>query len=229
MSRHLLLFDIDGTLLHAGGAGRLALSRALRTEFGLGEPAFEELGFAGRTDRAIASEALRRNGLEPEEPLYQRYLDAYLTHLPKALRERTGQVLPGATDLLAALAGREDVALGILTGNIEEAARLKLAHFELAGFFPGGGRGGFGDHHHDRDHVARDADLAMREYVAEDACVWVIGDTPLDVRCARAIGARAIAVCTGFSSREELEASKPDHLLDDLRDVARFLSLLDEG
>ncbi len=225
MTQHLLLFDIDGTLIHADGAGRVALTRALASEFGIPDPRIHG-GFAGRTDRAIASAALTSHGLEASEEGFARYAAAYLTHLPDTLLERPGRVLPGAKELVHALASRPDVVLAVLTGNFERAARLKLAHFELDSFFLDAG--GFGDHHHDRNDVARAAEHALAAHVGDDAILWVIGDTPNDVRCARAIGARAVAVAAGFSTREELEAAEPDHLLDDLCDVERFLALLDE-
>jgi len=222
--RHLLLFDIDGTLLHADGAGRIALTRALASEFDVPKPSID-VGFAGRTDRAIASEVLSIHGVEPDEERFTRFLKSYLTHLPDTLAERAGRVVPGARELLYALAERSDIVLALLTGNFEDAARLKLDHFELDAFFVR--PGGFGDHHHDRNDVARAAEKALAEHTTEDATVWVIGDTPNDVRCARAIGARAIAVAAGFATREELQAAEPDHLLDDLRDVEGFLALLD--
>ncbi len=223
--RHVLLFDIDGTLVHAGGAGRLALTRALHTEFDVPSPHLE-VGFAGRTDRAIVSEALIEHGLEPDEERFGRYLDAYLEHLPQSLTEQAGHVLPGARELLDALDARSDVILGLVTGNIERAARLKLAHFGLDHFFVGGG---FGDHHHDRNDVARDAERAVAAHREDGDLTWVIGDTANDVRCARAIGARAVAVCGGFGRRRELEACAPDHLLDDLADTRNFLTLLDRA
>ena len=221
---HLLLFDIDGTLVNADRAGRIALTRALATEFGVEDPEIV-VGFAGRTDRAIASEALRTHGIEVDEERFTRFLEAYLTHLPGTLREREGHVLPGTTSLLATLAARDDVTLALLTGNFERAARIKLAHFGLDHFFIAAG--GFGDHHHDRNDVAQAAERAVQEVAGEHATTWVIGDTPGDVRCARAIGARAVAVACGFSTREELEACAPDYLLDDLGDTARFVALLE--
>ncbi len=221
---HLLLFDIDGTLVNADRAGRIALTRALSTEFDVKNPEIT-VGFAGRTDRAIASEALQSHGIEIDEERFNRFLEAYLAHLPETLRERSGHVLPGSEALLDFLATRDDVTLALLTGNFERAARIKLAHFGLDDFFISAG--GFGDHHHDRNDVARAAERAVRDHAGEHTTTWVIGDTPGDVRCARAIGARAVAVLCGFSSREELEAAAPDHLLDDLGNLDRFLELLE--
>lgn len=223
---HVLLFDIDGTLIHAGGAGRGALLAALGAEFAITEPRLD-VDFAGRTDRSIASDALLQNGLAAEEATFARYLASYLRHLPESLSSQRGRVLPGVTELLAALAARKDVILGVLTGNFERAAAMKLAHYGLDAYFP---LGGYGDLHFDRDDVAREAHRAVRFHCGEEhasAQIWVIGDTPLDVRCARAIGARAIAVGSGFATREELAAAEPDHLFEDLTDLRAFLALLD--
>jgi phosphoglycolate phosphatase-like HAD superfamily hydrolase len=132
-------------------------------------------------------------------------------------------VLPGIADLLEHLAGREQTAVGLLTGNLRRGARAKLGHFDLHRHFA---FGGFGDHHWERDDVAREAWGVVHERfngsVTPDR-VWVIGDTPLDVQCARAIGARVAAVATGWHDREELAASAPDLLLDDLSDAAPLL------
>src|SRR5205085_6726418 len=120
--------------------------------------------------------------------------------------------------------GREDVAVGLLTGNIRAGARVKLGHFGLFDYFA---LGGFGDHHFDRDDVAREAwDEIHRRFNGRVAAerVWVIGDTPLDVRCARCIGAKAVAVATGWHSRDELAEHAPDLLLTDLSDPQPLLS-----
>ena len=223
MAKHLILFDIDGTLIHAAGAGRIALTQALATEFGVAEPIFE-VGLAGRTDRAIASEALKHNGLEDDDGSFDRYLGAYFRKLPEVLQNTGGRVLPGVVDLLVALRSRPEVALGLLTGNAEKSAWIKLQHFGLDHFFFGGA---FGDHYPDRNDVARSAQRNFAEHLDPSGVVWVVGDTPADIRCARAIGARAIAVSAGFSDSAELEAAEPDVLLEDLRDVEGFLGRLD--
>jgi phosphoglycolate phosphatase-like HAD superfamily hydrolase len=122
------------------------------------------------------------------------------------------------------LKGRDDVVLGLLTGNVRAGARVKLSHFRLYDYFP---FGGFGDDHFDRDDVAREA-LAEVQRRFDGAIrperIWVIGDTPLDVRCARAIGARAVAVATGWHTAEELDQHRPDLLLADLADPAPLLA-----
>lgn len=218
----VFLFDIDGTLLLSGGAGKAALEDALAEEFGM-RGTIEKLSLSGRTDRAIVTDLLRASGLEDSPENHRRLIAAYLRHLPGCLTRLRGQVLPGVVALLEALRIRENTAVGLLTGNTRAGAGIKLGHFGLAGHFA---FGGYGDEHHDRDEVAREALEAVRRLLGgglDPRRVRVIGDTPHDVRCARAIGARAVAVATGWHGREELRACAPDVLLDDLRDCAALL------
>jgi phosphoglycolate phosphatase-like HAD superfamily hydrolase len=223
---HVCLFDIDGTLILSGGAGKAAMERALLSEFGVarlrgGVP------FSGRTDRVIARDLLRLHGVADAPDNWPRLRDAYLRHLPGCLASHQGRVLPGIDVLLEHLSGRGDVAVGLLTGNIRDGARLKLGHYNLFHHFA---FGGFGDHHLERDDVAREALAVARQHcngTAELEEIWVIGDTPLDVSCARAIGAQVVAVATGWHSLAELTAAGPDLLVKDLSDAAPFLALLD--
>jgi phosphoglycolate phosphatase-like HAD superfamily hydrolase len=219
---HVCLFDIDGTLIHSLGAGRAALLAALASEFGVTRSS-ERLEISGRTDRAITEDLLRMHDLDPTLENRRRLLDAYVHHLPGLLELHTGKVLPGIAELLTALRGRADVVVGLLTGNIREGARVKLGHFGLYDYFA---FGGFGDHHLDRGDVAREALAEARQRLNGSLSpdrVWVIGDTPYDVSCARAIGARAVAVATGWHSREELAEHRPDLLLTDLADPTPLL------
>lgn len=222
---HVILFDIDGTLLHSGGAGQAGIERALELAFGVTAPT-DGIPVAGRTDRAIAGDLIRFHGLDDVEATRVRLLETYLRVLPMELTSRNGRVYPGVRELLMRLSRREDVLLGLLTGNYREAAWQKLRHFGLAEHFA---FGGFGDEHADRDDVARQALAAAIEQHAPHTIdrkkVWVIGDTPADVRCGRAIGANAIAVATGMYSLDELVASQPDHLFADFADVESVLSL----
>jgi phosphoglycolate phosphatase-like HAD superfamily hydrolase len=224
--KYVYLFDIDGTLLNTGGAGQRAMERALRAAFGLTDLS-HDVPAAGRTDRAITADLFRHHGIADEPANWQRFLDAYVEQLPRSLAELNGRVLPGVYDLLEALVTRGDVALGLLTGNFRRGADLKLLHYRLDHHFE---FGGFGDDHFDRDDVARTA-LAEacrhldRQYAPDH--IWVIGDTPSDVKCARAIGAHAVAVATGVYSYEELEPTRPDYLFADFSDPARLLAALD--
>jgi phosphoglycolate phosphatase-like HAD superfamily hydrolase len=221
----ICLFDIDGTLLSSGGAGKAAMEAALLAEFDLPK-LLGQVSYSGRTDRAIVTDLLRHHAIEETLASRQRFLDSYLRRLPEHLMNATGKgVLPGITYLLEYLGERERVAVGLLTGNIREGARIKLSHYGLYQHFP---FGGFGDEHHDRNEVAREALATVRERFGpalNGDNIWVIGDTPMDVRCARAIGARCLAVATGFHSVVELSAAEPDLLLPDLSDPDPFLQL----
>ncbi len=219
----IFLFDIDGTLLNTGGAGQRAMEQALQTVFGL-ESIDGNVLAAGRTDRAITTDLLVNHGIDHDDEIWSTFLRAYLTHLPEALAELKGAVLPGITALLETLSSREDVAMGLLTGNFREGAVLKLKHYKLDHHFL---FGGYGDDHPDRDDVARLALAAAHEHVGRVIPadrVWVIGDTPADIRCARAIGARAVGVATGIYSYEQLDQATPDHLYHDFSDADAFLS-----
>jgi phosphoglycolate phosphatase len=220
---HVLLFDIDGTLLSSGGAGKAAIETALAEEFGVTVHA--KVPYSGRTDRAIIQDLFRLHGVEDTASHLQKLLDGYFQRLPGFLATHKGQVLPGIAALLAHLGEREAV-IGLLTGNVRRGARLKLGHFGIDHHFA---FGGFGDHHFDRDDVAREAYAAARDHLDGALVrerVWVIGDTPLDIRCARCIGANVAAVATGWHSRAELEAARPDLLLSDLSDPAPLLAAL---
>ena len=146
------------------------------------------------------------------------------SRVPASLNRLGGEVCPGIRELLTALHSREDVLLGLLTGNVRAGARTKLGHFGLWDFFR---VGGFGDDLTDRDDVARAAIrnvVSHRGEVRADE-VWIIGDTPLDVKCARAVGAKAVAVATGWVSLDELKRCEPDYAFEDLSDVAGLLRL----
>jgi phosphoglycolate phosphatase-like HAD superfamily hydrolase len=221
---HVCLFDIDGTLISSGGAGKRALEEALASEFGITQP-IEKLLLSGRTDRAIMQDLFRMHALEESPANRKRLRAGYLRHLPACLAAAQGRVLPGIAAFLERLRAEEKAGIGLLTGNLREGARLKLGHFDLFQHFA---FGGYGDDHLDRDDVAREALAAVHERFNGSICperIWVIGDTPLDIRCARSIGARVAAVGTGWHSLEELAAHEPDLLLSDLSDPTLLLRL----
>jgi phosphoglycolate phosphatase-like HAD superfamily hydrolase len=225
---HICLFDIDGTLVSSGGAGSAAMECAVAEEFGV-PPSPQRVSYSGRTDRAIGNDLLRVHGLDETPENWHRLRAGYLHRLPTFLQSHQGKVLPGIAELLRQLAGRSDVIIGLLTGNIRDGARLKLGHFGLFDYFA---FGGFGDHHFDRDDVAREALEVAQRHCNGSVCldrIWVIGDTPLDVRCARCIGARVVAVGTGWHPLADLAAAAPDLLLTDFSDPAPFLALWDRG
>ncbi len=223
---HYCLFDIDGTLLNSGGAGQAAMEAALKKLFNADGPV-QGIAYAGRTDRAIVSDLLAFYRIPLDDSIWETFIGSYLDELPAHLANREGVVLPGVVEILESLHAREDVVLGLLTGNFSQGAKAKLAHFELDHYFP---FGGFGDNHHHRDDVARDAlrELqALHEHSEETDHVWVIGDTPADVQCGRAINAKVIAVGTGLYSMEELTTAQADHLFEDFSDSHQLLALFE--
>src|SRR5260370_16066272 len=218
------LVDIDGTLLASGGAGKAALELALSEEFGIALRV--QIPYSGRTDRAIARDLLRCHDIDDSTENWQKLRTGYLARLPDSLNRHHGRVLPGILALLHELQRRGDIALGLLTGNVRAGARAKLGHYGLFEHFA---FGGFGDLHFDRDDVAREALAQALTHLGPQMTpdrMWVIGDTPLDMRCARAIGAKVLAVATGLHSLDQLEEASPDLALRDLADSSSFLELL---
>ena len=219
----VLLFDIDGTLVRTGGAGKAAIEAALVEEFQV-ELTGKEVPYSGRTDRAISKDLLQGHGIPATDTNINRLIANYLNRLPTALATIPGRILPGIVELLSLLQTRTAIQVGLLTGNVRQGACYKLAHFGLWEYFK---FGGFGDHHEDRDDVARAALLEVERTVGTilPEQVWVIGDTPLDVRCARAIGARSIAVATGWHLFEQLCETDADLVLPDLSQPEPLLAL----
>jgi phosphoglycolate phosphatase-like HAD superfamily hydrolase len=219
------LFDIDGTLLASGGAGKAAMEAALVSQFGVPEPVLR-VQYSGRTDRAICRDLLQFHGVDESPENWTLLRTAYLSNLPDYLARHQGRILPGIQALLEHLESLDHVVVGLLTGNLREGARIKLSHYGLFHYFA---FGGYGDDHICRDDVAREALMAVHDHCNGSAAVeqlWVIGDTPLDIRCARAIGAKVAAVATGFHPPEELQACGPDLLFTDLSDHERLLRTL---
>lgn len=228
MVRKLVLFDIDGTLVLTGGAGMQALNQVLAGAIGVAD-GLDGVPLAGRTDRAIIADVLARHDRHDllDDGLLARFCGEYFRHLEQEMaKDLPGKrVLPGVAPLLETLARRPDVELALLTGNLQEGARLKLAHFDLWRYFPWGA---FGGDTADRNALFPVAMAMARargvEPRPED--VFVIGDTPHDVACARSGGARAIAVATGPYPVEALAATGADLVLPDLSDAAPVLEMI---
>ncbi len=214
---HLLIFDLDGTVLDGHGAGHQAMERAFRQV--MGQPGeFDHLDFAGRTDPAMLHLAAERLGLTIAEDQWPRLLNAFVT----ALRETAGatRALPGVAALLRHLASNPQVGLAVGTGNVEAGAAVKLQAAGLSDVFPVGGYGSDGE--------SREAMLAVAVgrtrnfYQANDAPLLTVGDTPRDVAAAHALGFRCIAVATGRYGQPNLEAAGADAALPSLEDAAAF-------
>jgi phosphoglycolate phosphatase len=226
----LLLFDIDGTLVLTGGAGKVAMAEAIVEVFGIAEP-LEHVALAGRTDRAILEDALEAapGGPVPLDGRLASFQRAYFTRLAAEMDvpRPHKRALPGVRDLLDRLSGRDDVALGLLTGNFAESARLKLEHFDLWRYFAWGAYGGDTRDRNTLVPVALQCALDHGCPAVEDpASVVVIGDTPHDVACARSAKATAVAVATGYFSVDQLRATGADVVLPDLSETERVVALL---
>lgn len=221
----LFLFDIDGTLLNSGGAGEKALRLGILEQFGI-EDDLAGIEIPGRTDSGIARQFLAKHGLPASAENLEGFFDAYLRHLARLLPETRGTLLPGIIPLLEALRSQPAAALGLLTGNLARGAELKLTQYGIRDFFA---FGAYADDHHDRNQLGHFAKSRALEHHGVDFkpdAIFVLGDTPHDVTCARAIGARAVAIATGRYSRQELAECAPDLLFDDLSDLETVLARL---
>jgi len=239
--RKLVLFDIDGTLVLTGGAGIRAMNRAC--EELVGHPqALEGIPVAGRTDRIILTDVATRAGHSLDDGLLDQLRERYIAHLRTEI-ERPGRlqsfeslgprsgikaVMPGIRELLEILDRRSDVLLGLLTGNFQQGARIKLEHFDLWRYFQ---CGAFGDDSGDRNDLVPFAVERARHRGLDDiepSRIFVVGDTPHDVACARAVGAVPIAVATGGFTSDQLRESGADIVYENLADPTPFLKLLEE-
>jgi len=226
--RKLVLFDIDGTLVLTGGAGLRAMNQAVEETLGHAD-ALNGIPLAGRTDWSILLDAVRKAGREIDDELLRTLRERYVANLAVEIQhpgKGTKAVMPGVRELLDELDVRDDVFVGLLTGNFEEGARIKLGYFDLWRYFTCGAFGG--------DAADRNALVPFAVERAQQcglpqiatANVLVVGDTPHDVACAQAGGAVPVAVATGGYTVEQLRASGSEIVFPDLSDTAAFLQLL---
>ena len=224
--KRFVLFDIDGTLIDPGGAGRRSVTQAFATVFSICD-AFAGMAMDGKTDIQIIKEGLSAHRLPGGERVMSSIVSEYVKNLKKEIKKRTKHLLPGVHELLNALQRTDGCWLGLLTGNIQQGARLKLGAFGLNVYFP---VGAFGDDHEDRNKLLPVAvhKLNTAKGIGMDYhdCT-VIGDTPLDVQCAKPYGATSIAVATGPYSYDDLLQTAADYVLKDLSDAVGLFYALD--
>ncbi|HEX2342648.1 MAG TPA: HAD family hydrolase [Vicinamibacterales bacterium] len=224
----LILFDIDGTLVLTGRAGVRAMTRALVDVFGIND-GFADISLAGRTDRYLLGLALEQNQVVLNARELDRFRERYVRYLveevPKRGEGRKG-VMPGITALLDTLEQRDDVFLGLLTGNFAEAARIKLEYFDLWRYFR---CGAYGDDAHDRNDLVPVALARARECGNGGSFdrIFIVGDTPHDIACAAAGNAMSIAVATGGFDVSTLRAAGADVVFQDLSDTQAFVKFLE--
>ena len=238
--RKLILFDIDGTLVLTGGAGIRAMNRAC--EELVGHPhALEGIPVAGRTDRIILTDVATRAGHTLDDGLLDRLRERYIANLRQEIEQpgRTQSfeslgprggvkaVMPGIRELLDILTRRDDVFLGLVTGNFEGGARIKLDHFDLWRYFR---CGAFGDDAADRNELvpfALDRARGCGLPHLDPEHILVVGDTPHDIACARIVGATPVGVATGGFTVDQLQESGAAIVFESLADPAPFLELVD--
>ena len=225
----LVLFDIDGTLLRGDGSARRAFEGSLVHVFGTTPD--PSVHYDGKTDPQIARELMRLAGHDDAaiDARLPQAIDGYLERLRREVSggTRNFQALPGVEALLDALEPREDVVLGLLTGNVADGATIKLrcAGLDVARFRVNA----FGSDHEHRPELPRVAQRRAREVVGRDFegdAIVVVGDTPADIACARSVGARTLAVATGRYSVDELTEHAPTVTFADLTDTAAVVAAL---
>ena len=224
----LFLFDVDGTLVTARGAGRTAFGRALLKTYDTTGP-IEDYDFRGKTDQRIVWDLMRGAGLDDARIAagVAAVFEAYVAALEALIGDGARvSIMPGVAEVVRALAARADAVVGLLTGNIEPGAQVKL---RPTGLWPLFRLGAYGSDDMDRRRLPaiaceRAHRLIGRRFAFQE--VTIIGDTPLDVDCARACGAFAVAVATGFHPADDLTACAPDLFFNDFSDVPATLAAL---
>lgn len=222
----ILLFDIDGTLIHSGGSGKHAMEVAFQEIWGVPQSLTEVL-LAGQTDPKILLDAFQLHGISWDDAKIAQFQQRYFFHLAEDMQRPRPKrrMMPGFPQLLEELKKMPDIHIGLLTGNWIRGAELKLEYFDLWKYFE---FGAFADDEMDRNklvpHALRRAEEKFGIRPQRDR-VYVIGDTPRDIDCARPHGATAVAVATGDYSLAELRAEKPDFLFADFGDVEKVLQI----
>jgi phosphoglycolate phosphatase-like HAD superfamily hydrolase len=223
----LILFDIDGTIMESGGAGVRSLDYAFRDVLS-SDNIFSDISMAGKTDLQIVREGLARIGLPSDNGYVPKIIDSYLKHLRSEIPKSDKHLKPGIIEALEALKLLSSrYLLGLLTGNFEQGARIKLGSFNLNDYFPSGA---FGSDHEDRNMLLPVAVERFRAICGFDIsytdCI-IIGDTPRDVACTKPYRASCIAVATGPYGTDSLVDAGADVVLEDLSDTTNLLNILD--
>lgn len=220
----LILFDIDGTLIDTGGAGSRSLNLAVKELFGI-ENAFEGISMAGKTDIEIIKEGLIKHKISVDENI-DAVVESYLKHLKEEILNDRKHVKPGVYELLNKLKVSRDTALGLLTGNIERGARIKLEPFMLNEFFPTGAFGSDHDHRNKLLPVAIERFERLYQQKIEFYNCILIGDTPRDIECGKIYGAKCVGVATGPYPIDKLIQAGANYVVKDLTDYKGLLQFI---
>ncbi len=216
----LVLFDVDGTLVHTGGAGKAAFGKTMASVFNVPD-SVEKIRFGGRTDLSLARELFGLNKIPATPENFRRFFERYAFWLDHLMTDRQGEICRGVCEFIRDLQTLPDAPqLGLLTGNIRLGAEIKLRRYGLWELFE---TGGFADDGEDRNHIAAAALERGRRVLGGNLRpeeIVVVGDTPHDIRCGRHIGARVLAVATGGAELKELQEHQPDWAVADLTRVS---------
>lgn len=225
---NILFWDIDGTLLRTAKAGLYAFEQAAGDLYPV-KIDWSAIPTAGRTDNYIAAEIIKAaTGREPDEPAVRQLIARYESLLPGYLAKYQGHVLPSVREILTHFWGRPDCLTLLLTGNTETGAQAKLRRYEIDHFFDFP-LSAFAGHHVYRNDIARQALTRLKARLPDvnPDRIYIIGDTPHDIECGKAIGARTIAVATGRFSRDELAAHSPWRALEELPGADQFAAMIE--
>ena len=220
-----ILFDIDGTIMDSGGAGTRAMDTAFLKLFSVRD-AFHTISMAGKTDMQILREGFDLHAIDRSNGVIPEFYRIYVRYLKENMKSSGGHVKPGIREALRELQAQKEFILGLLTGNIEEGARIKLDFFGLNDYF---NIGAFGNDDEDRDRllpVAVDKLSKMNSLHVNFRDCIVIGDTPRDISCSKPYGAFSVAVATGPYSAATLSEAGADIVLNDLSNTEAFMSIL---
>ncbi len=222
-NKKLILYDIDGTLVNTGGAGTRSMDYAFHKLFGI-KDAFRDIPMAGKTDYQIMKEGLKVHGISYENGNVEKMMGEYIQYLEKEINNPRKHIMPGILESLELLKGM-GMSLGLLTGNLEQGASVKLGAFDLNKYFLAGA---YGSDDEDRDNLLP---VAIKKFAAighvfdAKECI-IIGDTPRDVQCAKIHGAQCIAVATGPYSKKDLQKTNADVVLDSLVNSDGYMNII---
>jgi phosphoglycolate phosphatase-like HAD superfamily hydrolase len=219
----VILWDIDGTLVDTGSAGERALLAAMQALYQI-ETSLHDVDYRGRTDRQIARNLLAKHALPVTDENEAVFVNTYLRFLEEELPQRKGSLYPGVQTALDHIDQSEHLHNALLTGNMQRGAQLKLGHYGIWNYFKFGAFANDSRHRPELSAVAFQRTSQHLGFPIDPAQIWVVGDTPHDIDCGKAINARTLAVATGAFSVEELATHQPDVTMANLADVTAFLA-----
>ncbi len=222
-----VLFDIDGTILKCNGAGKQSLLEATEQIFNT-TGNMQQLNFQGKTDMWILHQSLLQFGISEKDIQHniEKLKKTYFNLLKSNLQNSNAHLLKGIKEIIETMHNQPKIKLGLLTGNFETSAFIKIGYFNLQDYFQ---FGAFGDDSEDRNNlpeVARQKFKSITRDEIDFSDIVIIGDTIHDIACAQHVNAKSIAVATGWTPKQKLENHKPDLCLDDLSNIDKIINFI---